>query len=379
MTDAHGHRHPAFEPLVSAFAQSIPGPGRGAALAVYLRGESVVDVVAGDRDRSGAPWERDTPCVAYSATKGLASTAVHVLADRGLIAYDAPIARYWPAFAQNGKSTITVRDLLTHRAGLYDVRRLVDHARDLLDWEGMLKRLERAEPRHRGPESSYHGITYGFLVGGLVEKVTGRSLQAFVTENIATPLGLDHCYVQTPEPARKIAARLYVHERAAERDYPPRWFRPNIPFAEALLPPGMFDFDVSRDDVMAASIPSSNGVFTARALGRMYSALATGGAPLVSARTLRRAIDPHVRGRDRVDFMHQEWRLGFHKVHVAARAAPRRGFGHNGYGGSGAWADPDRQLSFAMIRNFGMGSLFAYSALFKLTALALDCADRLRA
>jgi CubicO group peptidase (beta-lactamase class C family) len=369
-----GHFDTAFEPLVLAFRRSVSGTGRGGALAVYLRGRPVVDVWAGDRDREYR-WLRDTPCVAYSTTKGVASTALHLLADRGLLDYDAPIARYWPGFARNGKSTITVRDLMSHRAGMYDVRRLVDHARDLLDWDGMVDRIERAPPMHRGPSSSYHGITYGYLAGAIVETITGAKLQAFVESEIARPLGLDHFYVQTPIEARRVAARLFVNPRGAERDFPPRWFRPPIPFAEALLPPGMYDFDVSRDEVMAACIPSSNGVFSARALAKFYSVLANDGEDLISRRTMARAIEQQVHGRDRVLWVNAEWRLGFHRVHTVGRKPPLRGFGHNGYGGSGAWAEPDRRLSFAMVRNFGMGSPLGDYTLFKLSALALQCAQ----
>ncbi len=349
-------------------------PGAGSALAVFHRGEPAVDVWTGARDNTGAPWERDTPCVAYSTTKGVVATAIHVLVDRGLVDYDAKIARYWPGF----RADVTVRDLLTHRAGLYDVRRLVAHARDLLDWDEMLARLARAEPMDRGPRSSYHGITVGYLAGAIVEKVTGQRLQDFVRAAIAEPLGLDHCYVQTPESARCVAARLCVSERAEARDFPPRWFKPPIPFAEALLPPGMYDFDVSRDDVMAACIPSSNGVFTARALARMYAALANGGeldgARILSPRTVARASEQHVWGRDRVTWVPAEWRLGYHRIHTAGRRPPARGFGHDGYGGSGAWAEPDRDLSMALTKNFGMGSIRAQYAFFELSTLALACA-----
>jgi len=370
-----GKHNPQFEPLVRAWAATVVARGTGSALAVYQHGAPVVDVWIGQRDRSGAPWERDTPCVAYSTTKGVVATAIHMLVDRGRIEYDAPIAEYWPRFSAD----VTVRDLLTHRAGLYDIRRLVSHARELLDWDAMLARLERAQPEVRGPRSSYHGITFGYLAGGLVEKVTGVRLQDFVRRELAEPLGLDHFYVQTPEAARRVAARLCVAEHGAKRDFPPRWFRPPIPFAQALLPAGMYDLDVSRDDVMAACIPSSNGVFTARALARMYAALANGGeldgVRLLSRRTLERAIDQHVHGRDRVTWVPAEWRLGYHRVHTARRAPPKRGFGHDGYGGSGAWADPDLNLAMALTKNFGMGSLRAQYKFFELSTLALECAS----
>ncbi len=384
MTLTHVDRR--FVHLVEAWDRSIRGPSRGGALSIYLRGEKVVDVWKGQCGRDGRPWERDTPCVAYSTTKGVIATAVHMLADRGLVDYDAPIARYWPAFGQNGKEAITVRDLLTHRAGMYDVRNLVHHARDLLDWDDMLGRLERAAPKSdpgaRGPRSSYHGITFGFLVGGLIEKISGVRLAEFVRTQIAEPLGLDHFYVATPADARKVAARLMIHPRAAERDFPPRWIPPPLelvrPFFEALLPPGMMDFDVSRDDVMSVPIPSSNGVFTARALAKFYGALARGGeidgVRLLSRDTLARATVQQVEGRDRVVLVAQEWRLGYHRVRTIGAKAPRA-FGHAGYGGTGAWCDPERQLSFAYVRNFGMDAAIQHYDLYRLSGLAIECAS----
>ncbi|MGZ3456696.1 MAG: serine hydrolase domain-containing protein [Polyangiales bacterium] len=371
----HGQYAPQFEPLVREWAATVEGRGAGSALAVYQRGKPAVDVWIGERDRGGAPWERDTPCVAYSTTKGVVATAIHILVDRGLVEYDRPIAFYWPRFTAD----VTVRDLLTHRAGLYDVRRLVDHARDLLDWDGMLARLERATPQVRGPRSSYHGITFGYLAGGIVEKVTGVRLQEFVESAIAKPLGLDHFYVQTPEAARRVAARLRVSDFAAKRDFPPRWFRPPIPFAQALLPPGMYDFDVSRDEVMAACIPSSNGVFTARALARMYAALANGGeldgVRLMAPETVRAAATVQNTRPDAVVFFPMRWRLGYHLAATSRGVLPN-GFGHFGYGGSGAWCDPDSQLAVAFTTNTLAGTPFGDSRLLRLGALARACARR---
>ncbi|MEZ4369732.1 MAG: serine hydrolase domain-containing protein [Polyangiaceae bacterium] len=177
----HGHAAPEFIRVRDALWRQLKRTGGGAAVSVYYQGECVVDVWGGVRDETGRPWERDTLSVSFSTTKGVASTALHLLVDRGLVDYDAPVARYWPEFAQAGKAAITVRQLMSHQAGLYGLSELAERAEDLLDWELMVARLAAAAPAHRpGSHSAYHALTYGFLVGEIVRRVSGRPLSDFI-------------------------------------------------------------------------------------------------------------------------------------------------------------------------------------------------------
>src|SRR5512147_1365042 len=195
-----GHVDSAFTRAAEVFAGQIPRSGRGgAALCVYHRGEKVIDCWAGARDDAGHSWQRDTLSLSYSTSKGVASTLLHMCADRGLLDYDAPVAEYWPQFAAGGKEEITVRQVLCHEAGLYDVRGMVDQASRMLDWQYMTEALADAIPRHEpGRAHGYHGFTYGWLVGELIQRVTGKPFGEVLASELVKPLGLDGCYVGLP-------------------------------------------------------------------------------------------------------------------------------------------------------------------------------------
>ena len=169
----HGYTHPDFAKVALVLRRILPkrGPG-GGAVCVYHRGEKVVDLWGGTRDLAGTPWQEDTISISFSTTKGVASTLLHLYADRGLIDYDTPVAEYWPEFAEGGKDGITVRQLLCHEAGLYGIADMVEHGREMLDWELVTSRIAAAEPRHApGLSHGYHALTYGWLVGEVVRRV----------------------------------------------------------------------------------------------------------------------------------------------------------------------------------------------------------------
>jgi len=154
-----------FETLVED-VRSVLDKSGGGAFCVYLNGEAVVDVWSGSKDPSaGQPWERDTLAMSWSTTKGVTSTVLHMLIERELLAYDEPLATYWPEFGVNGKSAITLRQLMSMEAGLYDVRHLVDDPSEMLDHSKMVSRLELAEPLYEPGKSAYHAFTYGWLAG----------------------------------------------------------------------------------------------------------------------------------------------------------------------------------------------------------------------
>src|SRR5581483_7053204 len=205
-----GFVHPDFIPVADSLRRQLDGSPGGAAVCVYHEGEVVVDLWGGLRDATGSPWQRDTMSPSFSTTKGVAATVVHILADRRVIDYDARVADYWPEFAQAGKHAITVRHVLAHQSGLYHIRQMIDRADRMLDWEFMVRAIERATPVHEpGKRTGYHGLTFGYLVGELVRRATGRPFSQVVREEIAEPLALDGLYIGAPEDAlARVAARL---------------------------------------------------------------------------------------------------------------------------------------------------------------------------
>lgn len=393
-----GTIHPDFARAAEAFADQLPRNGKGGgALCVYHRGEKVVDCWAGTRDEAGHPWQRDTLSLSYSTTKGVVSTLLHICADRGLVDYDAPVAEYWPEFAAGGKEAITVRQVLCHEAGLYDVRAMVDQAQRMLDWKYMAEAIAEAVPRHEpGRSHGYHGFTYGWLVGELIQRVTGKRFAEVLDAELVRPLGLDGCYVGLPPEQMRRRARLLMpgvfgHNgdavRALERTVAPLARLLSVAplpidlasLAAALLPRGIEGLDFNGKELAAVPIPAANGYFTARSLARIYAMLANDGE-LDGVRLLRRetvwlASEVQNRGIGKVIPVPMHWRLGYHRVPTLGIRVPNA-FGHFGFGGSGAWADPDRELAMAMTVNSGIGTPFGDLRMVRLGSTVVRCADR---
>jgi len=370
-----GFADPGFEGVARLFGRQLRRTTGGAAVAVYFRGELVVDLWGGRRSED-EPWQRDTLAMCFSTTKGAASAALHLLADRGQLDYDAPVAEYWPQFAQAGKETVTVRHVLTHSAGLHRMRTLVDTAHRMLDWEYMVGALERAEPAYEpGSRHGYHALTYGWLAGELIRRVSGRPIARFVEEELARPLGLDGMYVGCPPEQRgriaplapmaaPVGRRLGLQPGAVMGGpvgrIPAMLGLPVSPrrFVNALLPRGIEDV-LWGPEVMDAEIPAANGFFTARSLAKLYAMLAgggeVGGVRLLSPETVTRMAVVHSRGPDLVLVLPMGWRLGYHRAFTMGGAV-RGAFGHFGFGGSGGWADPRHNLAVAMVCNRGGGT-----------------------
>jgi CubicO group peptidase (beta-lactamase class C family) len=357
--------------------------GGGAAVAVYHRGEPVVDTWAGTRDPQGRPWDRETVAMSFSTTKGVVATALHRLVDKGLVDYDEPVATYWPEFAANGKDRITIRHLLSHSAGLHRLRGVIDDAHLMLDWKHITAALAAEapawEPRTR---FGYHGITYGFLVGEVIRRVTGTTVHEAVQKEIVEPLKLDGMFIATPPDHRHRLAKLIMSSGDAQRTERVAacmeriaWLRPAV---EAFMVVN-FDRLVLGDRIHESELPALNGCFTARSLARMYAALAGGGEldgrRFLSLETLRRATEVQTTARDVVVGFPMRWRLGYHMAATTRGVLPH-GFGHFGFGGSGAWADPDRNLSVAMVCNRVAGTPFADTRMLRIGAAVVRCADR---
>ena len=170
-----------FREVADVFRKQISDTDGGASVAVYHRGKLVVDLWGGVRSPDGDPWTRDTLAMCYSTTKGAAATCAHVLADRGELDYDERVATYWPEFAQNGKGDITVRHVLSHSAGLHRFGTIIDHGSRILDWDHMADALARAKPAYEpGTAVGYHALTFGWLVGELVRRISGKPIEQFL-------------------------------------------------------------------------------------------------------------------------------------------------------------------------------------------------------
>jgi CubicO group peptidase (beta-lactamase class C family) len=373
-----GFVHPDFGGVTPALRKVASHKrGGGAAAAVYHRGELVVDVWTGSRDAAGSPWLEDTMAMSFSTTKGVVATTVHRLVDRGLIDYDEPVATYWPEFAQGGKQFITVRHLLSHSAGLHPLRDVISGAYEMLDWDLVCTQLARQTPRYEpGTRHGYHGITYGFLVGEVIRRVTGMPVHDVVETEIVKPLGLDGMSIGAPPDRRDRVAELLVRfgdaervERFAQRASRLRWMRPAI---DTFMVPDSDRFYASTD-ILDGPIPAVNGCFTARSLARMYAALAGGGVidgeRFLTTETLRKATEIQRTGIDIVVGFPMKWRLGYHLAATSKGIIPN-GFGHFGYGGSGAWADPDNDLAVGFVCNRVAGTPFGDMRFLKVGAEA---------
>ena len=288
-----------------------------------------------------------------------------------------------------------MRQLLSHQAGLYDIRGMIDDARGMLDWDHMTAVLARSAPAHEpGAAHAYHGLTYGWLVGEIVRRLTGRSFPEALEHELAAPLGLDGLYCGLPPGQMHRRALLVgrgIHQAEAALARAKRVAKVinrgfqlmRIPVdlrhaAAALLPAGMERVDFNSEELVRASIPAANGMFTARALGKLYALLANGGelggTRLLSERTVRKANTIQSRRRDRVVPIPMHWRLGYHRAPVG-RWLPNA-FGHAGFGGSGAWADPDRGLAVALVLNSGVGTPFGDLRIVRIGSVAVRCAER---
>lgn len=336
----------------------------GAAVAVAIDGRLVVDIWAGwmDSGRTRA-WERDTLVDVFSVGKAMAALCVLILAERGQVELEAPVARYWPEFAAQEKDAVTVRTLLAHRAGLPAIRRsLSEHA--IYDWGEITEALAAEEPWWEpGTAHGYHVNTFGFLTGEVVRRVSGERIGSFFRREVAGPLDADFHFGFGPEHDCRTAEYLFAETSGFEAKGE-RQESPLLDEARAFLlsraylnPPGLSGLGtVNTRAWRAAEIPSANGHATARGVARIYSALACGGAVdgvrLVEPGTIEQATAEASCGTDFVLHRPSRFGLGFQLTQPERALGPnRRSFGHFGAGGSLGFADPDVRLSFGYAMN----------------------------
>jgi CubicO group peptidase (beta-lactamase class C family) len=353
-----GEFDPAFACAVRSFAALFPHRRfGGGALSVYLHGEPVVDVWTGWSDRRGTmPWAADTGTMVFSATKGMASTVIHRLADRGLIDYEAPIAEYWPEFGANGKADITVREMMRHRAGLSQLNGL--KRADLMDHLLMEERMAAAPASKLRGKPSYHALTYGWLVSGLARAVTGKGMRELIRHELAEPLDTDGLHLGRPpaaaptQPAQIIAPQLNIPNPFFNLAAPKLAALPLSAIFGAMYFTGMKSVIQGNTPLLDGELPAANGVATARGLARMYGAIANGGE-VGGRRFLSRDLTAGLVGRpslrpDRSIIMPMSFHLGYHGLPLPG-VLP--GFGHVGLGGSLGWAIPESGLAIGFVHN----------------------------
>jgi CubicO group peptidase (beta-lactamase class C family) len=361
----HGSCDARFEAVRTEFERNLAERGEvGASVAVTFEGSTVVDLWGGSaRPETGQAWERDTVVVVWSATKGATALCAHVLVDRGELDLDAPVAHYWPEFAQNGKDAVPVRMLLCHQAGLPALRKPLPEGA-FYDWELMTRSLAEETPFWTpGFQHGYHGLTFGFLVGEVVRRVSGKSLGAFFRDEVAGPLGLDF-QIGLPEADEpRVAPVISAPPPDPEHLSPLEALVFGDPASVTSLMmmntggymmPGACDTRAAH----AAELPSTGGVTNARGLAGMYEALANGGKPLVSEGAVRRMSAVASAGVDSTIHLPTRWSLGYTKAVDNRVIAPdqsvilaEEAFGHPGIGGSIGFADPKARMSFGYAMN----------------------------
>ena len=359
-TRVHGAWTTGFEWVREAFAKNLAESEVGAACCVYENGACVVDVWGGLADRDAErPWQRDTAALVFSSSKGVTAALVHLLAQRDQIELDAPVARYWPEFAANGKQSITVRDVLSHRAGLPAVDGDFT-LEDVYAWHPVCTAIAAQKPIWEpGTAHGYHVRTFGWILGEVVRRVTGLTVGQLLAKDAAGPLDLE-LWIGLPEEIEPRVATNYTAPEPADPEQ--RALRAKFMGSDTLLgralegPSGVLPYGPiwNTRALHAAELPSSNGIATARGLARFYAALigeVDGNRRLLSAPTVAAAAAPQVEGPDQVILMPTRFASGFALPPMLSLDVPDTAFGHPGAGGSLGFADPASGIAFGYVMN----------------------------
>ena len=330
MAEIQGTCADRFGKVAEALATSLDADDVGASAAVYVDGEPVVDIWGGYVDAARtAAWERDTITNVWSTTKTMVALCALILADRGELDLDAPVARYWPEFAAAGKQDVLVRHLLGHTAGLPEWDEPITVA-DLYAWPAVTARLAAQAPQWEpGTEAGYHSATFGFLVGEVVRRVTGRSPGTFFAEEVAGPLGADFHIGLPAEHDHRVAPLI-----AAPQGDRPEGFLTGVS-------------DANTAAWRRAEVPAIGGFGNARSVGAVQSVLASGGAVrgvrLLSEAGCERVFEEQYRGEDRILGMPIRWGMGYR--------LEGRTCSWGGWGGSVVLVDFDNRMTVSYVMN----------------------------
>ena len=368
-TIIHGECDPAFSGVKQIFEEHFAeGKELGAGVAVCIDGKLVVDLWGGYTDRSPTnPWQKDTLVNVYSTTKGMTAACIHRLVDGGLLDLDQKVSHYWPEFGRNGKEEISVRHVLSHRAGLPAVDKPLP-PEAIFDWGTMTYALTEQQPLWQpGTYHGYHARTFGWLLGEIVRRLTGKSLGTYFRDEIAGPLDLDFHIGLADEHHNRVANITAVPP-------PPPDAEPNLAkimqtrpesfTARAFLnPPSHRIPDLpNTPEWRRAELPSSNGHGTAESIARFYGALACQGVidgiRVLSPESIERVRTEQSRGSDQVLVVETRFGLGFMMPVRGAMMGPNdKAFGHPGMGGSLGFADPETRLGFGYVMNLTGSSI----------------------
>ncbi|MFG3022481.1 serine hydrolase domain-containing protein [Streptomyces sp. NPDC048254] len=379
-TYSEGFVAPGFEPLREAFERNFVQYGEvGASCAVYVDGEPKVDLWGGPADVvTGRPWQQDTVGLAYSVTKGATAILCCLLADRGELDLDAPVARYWPSFAGNGKAGVSVRMILAHQAGLPVLDGRFTRAEILED--GVAARaLAGQEPLWTpGTAFGYHALTYGWLLDEVVRRATGRTIRDLFAREVVGPLGLDF-FIGLPDGVEHRVAAL-VDDPMSPRpaDSPDSSLAERIPDPElrraigggrreaaglsslltramtvngALRTPDADEWNTPS--IRRASLPAANGITNARSVARLYASCVgeVDGLRLLSGDMVTAATGEQSAGRDRVTELDARFGSGFMLPTAGVPMLSESSFGHEGVGGALGFADRDARVGFGYVQN----------------------------
>ncbi len=356
--EIHGECAPGYEPVRAAFEENfLLRQEIGAAFSVTRHGEAVVDLWAGwaDPERT-TPWQADTLSNVWSTTKGMTAICAHQLADRGLLDLDAPVAKYWPEFAAAGKQDIPVRWLLSHRSGVTGIglERPVS-VEELYDWDHITGLLAAQAPLFEpNSTSGYHALSYGFLVGEVVRRASGKTIRDYFAEHVAGPLGADFQIGLGSEADLARCSTLVEPTLTSEMASALATAFANAgPVALAAMANPRVEGHHANETVWRQAIlPALNGHGTAKAIATIYGALADGSERLLSNAALAKAREGQGREVDVVGGLGNEWALGFYLGSDERGFGPNPlAFGHDGLGGSTGGADPESGISFGYTMN----------------------------
>lgn len=363
----NGHVEPGYEAVREAFARNFELHEEvGASFCLYRDGKPVVDLWGGVADKAtGREWEQDAVALVFSTTKGAAAVCLHLLAQRGQVSLDEPVATYWPEFATAGKGSVTVRQAAAHRTGIAPIPEGLS-LQDLLSWDPIVAALAAATPIWEpGTAHGYHALSYGWIVGEIVRRVTGQTIGAFFAAEVAGPLGLDF-WIGLPE---EIEPRVAVLDFAPPADLSGMSEEQQAAIMKLVGPGSLFwqaagrglieQSDYNSRALRAAQVPGAGGVGTARSLARMYAATIgeVDGVRLLEPSTVDAARTLVSDGTDRVLGMPTRFGAGFMMPGASFVLYDEHSYGHYGAGGSVALASPEAGLAFGYVPNRMTSSL----------------------